>query len=436
VKRFISMLCVLALAGASFAFAGGSKEKTSAGSPSTLKFVFWITSPGALQGWQSTLAGFEKENPNIKLDYVGVDAQGWAQYIQKVATMIAGGENPDVMWVATEGIRLLSTNHLSYPVDSLLSRDKADMQGYLSDVPPSLLNSFRIDGKLWELPYSFNDMVMWYNSALFKKAGIPRPASDWTVEDFLKTAQKLTVSENGKTTQYGFAVDGGYFTGILPWLFANGTSPYKDNMTKGNLDDPRVIQAVQFMHDLIYKYKVSPVPGAPGFDPIDAFVAGKVAMFGAGRWPLLTFIPEHFKDGDIQLWPRWRTQTTLFGVDGFSILRSTTNRENAWKLVKYMTTKGVMGKLVGSEKTPISNLPARTSLLTGGAIANLIPDHYLVFTDALKDSEVEPAPPQYPKLAEVIARYLSEILQSNTVGVKQGLLEANQEINSILAAKQ
>jgi len=64
-----------------------------------LNFVFWLWAPEALEGWKKTFEGFMAENPDVEVNYISVPGATWGEYLDKVSTLIAGGEKPDVMWV-------------------------------------------------------------------------------------------------------------------------------------------------------------------------------------------------------------------------------------------------------------------------------------------------------------------------------------------------
>ena len=350
----------------------------------TVTFVFWDYGPDVQKGWDTTLANFKSANPAIKVDLVGAQGNSWGEYLDKVATMIAGGKQLDTIWVATEGIRQLATKGLIRPVDDLVARDKAELQDYFNDVAPSLIEGTRVNGKLYGFPYSWNNMVVWYRPSFVKDAGLAKPSPRWTRDDFLTYAQKMT-----KDNVYGYAVENAYFVGTMPWLFANGTSLFDANFTKSTATDPQVAEAMQFLVDMVHKYKVSPDPA--GVSTFNMFQAGQLAMFGAGRWPILTFSKDpSFKDFDVQLWPKAKTQVTEYGVDNFPIFTSSRNVEATWKLVKYMTRKDVQAQMVGTTDRPVGNVPARRSLATSPDMASI--PNYRVFYASLDNAKSVPRP--------------------------------------------
>ena len=390
----------------------------------TVTFVFWDYGPDVQNGWDTTLANFKTANPKITVDLVGAQGNSWGEYLDKVATMIAGGKKLDTIWVATEGIRQLATKGLIRPVDDLIARDKAELQEYFDDVAPSLIEGTRVNGKLYGFPYSWNNMVIWYRPSLVKAAGLPMPSATWTRDDFLRYAQKLT-----KDGVYGYAVENAYFVGTIPWIFANGGSLFDAKFTRATADSPEVADAMQFLVDLVRKYKVAPDPA--GVSTFNLFQAGQLAMFGAGRWPILTFSKDpSFKDFDVQLWPRAKTQLTEYGVDNFPIFTSSRNVEATWKLVKYMTRKDVQAQMVGTADKPVGNVPARRSLATSPDMASI--PNFKVFYSSLQNAKSVPAPPDFNKVESIWLRYVSQ-MTAGEMTVPDALKKAQAELTQLLA---
>ena len=93
--------------------------------------------------WQKFVDIFNVDYPNIKVNLIGVPGDNWSGYLNGTATLIAGGEQPDIIWVATEGVRLLVSLGLLRPFDDLMERDSADLGDFFDDVDPKLLDSFK-----------------------------------------------------------------------------------------------------------------------------------------------------------------------------------------------------------------------------------------------------------------------------------------------------
>lgn len=429
-RKTISRILILALVAVMLLGASGPARAQK----SELIFVFWNWGPEARPGWENTFKGFLTANPDITIKLLPVEGANWGSYLDGVATLIAGGEKPDVMWVATEGVRLLVELDLAIPLDDFMKADEAELKEFLSDVTPAMIEAFKVNGKQYQLPYSWNNMVMYYNTARFKEAGVDAPAENWTRDDFLKIAQKLTVTKDGKTTRYGYAWDNsGLFISAMPWILANGANIVTADYCAPNVTDPKVIEALQFMKDLIYKYKVSPAPIAYG-DLYNLFKNGDVAMFGAGRWPLTNFVPGKFTDFDIQYWPGNPKRVTEFGIDGFPILKTSKDPKAAWKLVKYLTRADVQKALVGSVDAPVSNVPARRSV--AAEMTKFPPKNSGIFYKSLEGEAVlVPAPGKFNQMENIFLRYTGLIF-ANEQSVEDAMKAAQAELAAVVTCKK
>ncbi len=398
----------------------------------TIEFVYWQQDATMEAGWQKIVDGFNQEYPNVEVKLVGATGTNWGEYLDSLATLIAGGEKPDLMWVATEGVQLLVNQlKLAMPLDDYIARDQAELQGYLDDVNPQLLDAFKVDGKQYELPYSWNPMVIYYNTALLKAAGLEPPKADWTRDDFLKYAQALTTTRADGTQQYGYAWDNtGMFVSAMPWIYANGGDVVSDDFCSATVTDPKVEDALQFMHDLIYDYKVSPTPLTLS-NIFQSFINGDIAMFGAGRWPLVTLLPTDFRDFDIINWPGNPDQITEFGIDGFPILNTGSNPDGAWAFVKYMTNVSVEQALLGTADSPVGNVPSRLSV--ADQMNQFPPPNALLYYHVLDGkAKLVPAPPKFNQLENIFIRYTSSIFADES-SVADAMNGAQSELSSVVS---
>lgn len=408
-------------------------EAPAAGVEGELTFVFWEWGPEARPGWEAIVQDFNVEYPNISVELLPVQGDNWGGYLEGTATLIAGGEQPDVMWVATEGVQFLVGQDLALPLDDFVEQDRAELEEFLNDVTPAMMEAFQVDGQQYMLPYSWNNMVIYYNKSRFEEAGLEPPAEDWTRDEFLEIAQALTVDENndGEPEKFGYAWDNsGMFVSAMPWIFANGGNILTDDYCSPQVTSPEVVEALQFMHDLIYVHKVSPAPTGFG-DLFNLFQNGDVAMFGAGRWPLVTFIPAGFEDFDIQLWPGNPERKTEFGIDGFPILSTSQNPEAAWELVKFMTRAQVQERMVGTKEAPVSNIPARRSVAAG--MSQFPPASSDLFYASLEsNAQLVPAPTRFNEMESIFLRYTGLIF-ADEMPVEEAMEAAQAELAPVVA---
>ena len=153
---------------------------------------------------QQAIARFNERFPNVTVELQFTPISTWSEYLEKLVTQVAGGSPPDLVHIATEGVRLAVDKKLLLPIDDFAA-DDPDGQALLGDVAPALLDSYTVDGSLYLLPAAWNNMMIYYNTKVFEEAGIERPSDDWTWDDFLTIAQQLSTGE-GTDRTYGYGI--------------------------------------------------------------------------------------------------------------------------------------------------------------------------------------------------------------------------------------
>jgi len=122
---------------------------------------------------------------------------------------------------------------------------------------PGLLESVQWDGKIWSLPVEATYSLIYYDKRLFDAAQVPYPRPGWTWDDFLATAQALTVRNGDTVSQWGFVepdFDPVTFVQARAGLLFNANT-YPPT---ARLDDAAVVEAVRWYTSLFLTHKVSP----------------------------------------------------------------------------------------------------------------------------------------------------------------------------------
>lgn len=60
-------------------------------------------------------------------------------------------------------------------------------------------------GKIWGLPAGLDPFVLLYAPAAFSESGLPEPGINWSWDDLLASAQKLTRTDASGAVRYGFS---------------------------------------------------------------------------------------------------------------------------------------------------------------------------------------------------------------------------------------
>jgi len=399
------------------------------------EIVFTNYSTGSdRQIWETSAADFTAKNPRYSVKYTPVAADSWGEYFDKLATLIAGGNPPDISRVAIEGALLFIAKGLALPYDDMMKGDK-EIDDFRKDVNDRLWNTFQVEGKQYGFPFDWNNMVIFYNVDHLKEAGLPEPTNDWTHDQFLDYAMKLTKrpSGGGDPERYGFGFAIQYFAAAMPWIFNAGSNLLSDDWSKSNADDPKLIEAITFMRDLVWNHKVSPQPPSNNNDMQNLFVSGNISMMGGGRWPVLFLEQQNFKGNyNVVAWPKWRDQVTEFGVGAFPILKATKKADAAYAWAKYLTTAEPSVYQFGLG----SSIPSRRSVGYDQKVMEKGPKNWKLYYDSIEapNARPVPAPPEYNVVESIFRRYLSVTL-ANEQAPDAAMQAAHKEISDTLAKR-
>ncbi|MFJ2032435.1 ABC transporter substrate-binding protein [Streptosporangium sp. NPDC087985] len=212
--------------------------------------TFWDDNGGPARTpvWQHIIAEFQKENPTITVNYVGIPI---AQVQQKYDTAIAGGGLPDVGGVTTAMLSSLVAQKALDPVDDRISGGA--LNGKLNEQVAMTVKATVPDGKTYMVPLSTNMGVFWYRTDWFKEAGLEAPKS-W--DDFFAATEKLT---NTAKNRYGFTIRGGAgsIAQMMEVMYGqSGITEIFDASGKATVNDPKNVAALTRLAGL-YK-KVTP----------------------------------------------------------------------------------------------------------------------------------------------------------------------------------
>ncbi|NPV55157.1 MAG: sugar ABC transporter substrate-binding protein [Anaerolineae bacterium] len=377
---------------------------------------------------REAIARFNEKYPNVEVELKFNTITTWAEYLQQLGTQVAGGDAPDIVHLATEGVKMAVDNELAIPLDEYIA-SSPDGQALLDDVAPAMIDSLSADGKLYFLPAAWNNMMIHYNTKVFEEAGIERPSDDWTWDDFIAIAQQLTkdTDGDGKTDKWGFAMPY-YFFGVTPWLYSNGTAAMNPELTESNLSDLAVIETVQFLQDIVYEYKVAPDPF--NTDPNASstlFASGDFAMAGGGHWPIQFYMANDFSDYDVLPWPQNKEKATVFGADGYGIYPGSENKELAFALMLELVSEETLAETVSAGVA----IPARRSVAESpGFLAE--PKNAQLFYGSLDYAKPVTAPPEYAEMSTIFMRWLDKVM-ADEMSAEDAMKGADEELKALLA---
>ena len=316
---------------------GEQEADNSGGAKTVINFYYW--DEAQKEGMDELISLFEASQDNIIVESTIVP---FGEYFTKLQTALPTGTGPDVFWMN------ISAPDYIEPGLLLDLTDKIEEAGIdMSSFPEAVTGMYEMDDRIYGIPKDYDGMAIYYNKAIFDEMGVEYPAADWTWDDMLATAQALT-----NETHYGIVANPDANTGYQNYVFQNGGTLLDENKMPTVNTEP-VVEAIQFLHDLMYEYQVSPT-GAEQleFGYSDMFISGQTAMITDGSWNVNKYVEAMGDDFQIAELPQNVTKgATTHGV-AYVIAANSSNTDAAWEFVKFAATKEAQ------EATAKSAIPA------------------------------------------------------------------------------
>ncbi|MDD3278696.1 MAG: sugar ABC transporter substrate-binding protein [Lachnospiraceae bacterium] len=301
-----------------------SASDKSSGEKANLKMIFWDSNqePGLV----AMAEGFMKQNPDIN---VSVETIPWDEYWTKLQAAATGGDMPDVVVMHPDQVKNYAEGNMLMDLSDVLAGDTANA----SHFPDYVVNDFTIDGKQYGVPKDLGIIGLFYNKDLFDKAGVAYPTNDWTWDDLMSAAEKLTNKDNDV---YGFAApnEGQNFYWNLIWQ--NGGDVFNKDKSVCTFDSPETIEAMKYAVSFVEKgYSPTPADFA-NLTQDEYFESGKCAMITTGSWMLTEYLAVEGLNFDIAEMPMQKVKATECSGMAFSVAANTKYPEAAKKLVEYL----------------------------------------------------------------------------------------------------
>jgi multiple sugar transport system substrate-binding protein len=297
---------------------------------------------------------FQEQNPGVTIDLQEIP---WEGYYEKYQTLSAAAQAPDLAFVSAAWIQDFAHLGVALNLDPYV--EKTGVFGP-EDADKYFLNTLDglrypgTQGSLYAVPYEWVTIVFYYNKDIFDAAGEAYPTDDWTYDNVLEAAQRLTVSSGDRIDQYGMISHWDYDV-IDSSIHANGGSILNEDYTEAALDTPTNIDTIQWWVNLIQEYKVAPLPAEFGDgNAVDFFASGKAAMGILGVWGIETFRPDAKFNWDIAMLPVGKEkQTGVQWPNQLAIAAKTAHPDEAFDFAMFAIRPDRPADTVGIGKVPV-----------------------------------------------------------------------------------
>ena len=304
---------------------------TAAWADTNLKLVEVITSPERTETLQQMVDEYEAANPGVTVEITSLP---WGQAFEKLATMVSGGDIPDVVempdtWLALYG----GSGQLSNLEDRIAAWDHG---GTLTDKTMAMA---RQAGDAFMIPYGFYLRAMFYNKKLLAEAGVAAPPA--TMDEFMAASEAVSKLDG----KYGYCLRGGP-GGTNGWVMMaaamNGTNEFFTADGQSRINEPGSVAGIQFLIDMYQKGYAPKDSVNWGFNEIVAgFYSGTCAFLDQDPDALIGIAErmpaEDFAVIPMPVGPADKAFPTI-GFAGWSVFKASEHQDEAWNLVAALST--------------------------------------------------------------------------------------------------
>jgi len=316
--------------------AGGISATASA---VDLEFYFPVAVGGAAADTIQALTDeYVANNSGVNID--AVYAGSYKETVTKAITASRGGKPPQLSVILSVDMFTLIDEEIIMPFDELVETDED--KAWMNSFYPAFMENSMTGGKTYGIPFQRSTPVLYWNKEAFAEAGLDpeTPPVNW--EETIEMGKKLVKKDDGgNVTRWGVRIPS---SGFPYWLFQGLTTQNdvilaNSDGNQTNFDDPKVVEALQYLVDLSTKHEVM-APGIIewGATP-KAFFEGQTAMMWTSTGNLTNVRKNAPFDFGVAMLPankRWGAPT---GGGNFYIFQESSDEQKkaAFEFVKWIT---------------------------------------------------------------------------------------------------
>jgi multiple sugar transport system substrate-binding protein len=416
----------LAVAGCGTDANGGGSSSSGSSSSSTIQIWEGWTGQEA-KTFSHLVSEYEAQHPGQKVQplYVNND-----DTLQKVLTAVKGGSPPDIAYLY--GSWAPNVAQIPQVVDLTKVVQQAGVNW--DDFFPGERDVATVNGKVIGIPALVDNLAVVYNKKLFQQAGLPLPTANWTWQDYVADAQKLT---DTAAKQYGTAyVTPGTEDTVWHWealLWEAGGSLLTPDNKQAAFNSAAGLESLNTLRTMAVTDK------SMYFDPTDEaytnlFNSGKIGMLVTGPWDLSAFPNVNY---GVQLMPSYPGSTaghqTISGPDNWVVFNNGSSQVSAAEQFLLWLTAPAQVKTWSLQT---GDLPTRTSVADAPGFdqqMNKMLPGVSTFIDNLGNvKQARPQITQYPAISTILGNMVLSVLLGKSTP-QAALTSAASQVNQALA---
>jgi len=400
---------------------GDEREGRESGGPPERIRVQVSGEPEETKVYAALARAFEKKHRGVTVEVVEIASKG--DHLARLSTSFAAGSPPDVFLVNYREYSQFVARGAVAAIAAPLEEHDVDLSTYY-DQP---IDAFTFDGELQCMPQNVSSLVVYYNRAVFEAAGVPEPADDWTWDDFVSTARRLT---DGAVR--GAGVDASIIR-LAPFVWSNGGDVVDDleRPTRLTLGEPAAREAVQDLVDLVREGSVPTEEELAAQDLQTRFVTGKLGMLLSSRREVPPLREVAGLDFDVAPVPRRGEPVTILHSDAYCLSAGGDAQDAAADFITFATGEA------GQRLTALSGrtVPSLRAVAESPAFLDpsSAPSRSQVFLDGISSMRRTPVVPVWPEVEDIVEEQMTRAFYDDSDDLDAVLAEIDRRTRPVFA---
>jgi multiple sugar transport system substrate-binding protein len=385
---------------------------------------------------------FNAQYTNIHVTWV---EKSWETKVPDLESAFASGAAPDVVSLDTASRFTFVGLGAYLPISTDFPSIWQNMTKYYI---PEILPTVEVNGTYYGVPTYFDGApFLAYNTAMFEKAGITQAPATWS--QLVADAQKIQTQGIAK---WGFTFPATAGTNdvelYLAIVYQDGGRMLSPDGKTVEINSAAWVNVLQFYHDLIYKYSISPLPtGCDYFCAGRYFFDNQSAMYLGFSWvPAIQssfnvsmtfpYALTRFPLPDTIAGPYPSAAMVMDPTTTFYIMSSTKNAQAAMTFVQFMFNQAVALGGWGPENGIYGRAPVSTTIFTQTAFQQAWPALYSLYQSGTLFTGAQPMP-SFPAFTKMMADYIPTAVSAaltNTASPQDALNTAESGAQAYLSS--
>lgn len=354
---------------------------------------------------------------------ISVQPLPWTAAHEKLLTGFAGGSLPTLSQVGSSWVAELAAIGAIEPVPEYHS-------GLFADQFDAVLDTCRIDGKLWAVPWYVDTRVQFYRRDLFERAGYAVPPERW--DDWKAALHKVKrVAGDGN---YAVLMPVNEYEHLTTLALSAGATLLDKSGSRGAFSSSCFVEALAFYKSL-FDERLAPLASATQISNVwTEFARGFFSVYPSGPWTigdLESRLPAEMKG-------KWGTApnpgphgigSAAPGGSCLVVFRGASSADAGWRIISKLLEPGAQVRF----QQLTGDLPARKAAWTSTGLADGI--YTRAFARQLEQARALPKVPEWERVVSEM-QVVAERMLRGQFTVKEAAAEMDRRTDRILEKRR